>query len=191
MGGLGGRHRPDRVARSLGFLHLGVEGAVLDCCTDVEHADVDAFLGYLGVQGLRVVALGGLGGTGAASVVQYCAIVRKLGVGRVLDIFGSAQSVTFIWVDHERYLVTERRDELPDLAKWRDRVLVTVKGENGAVRCDTRPEQGPVSPRADWAHEKVGMMRLELRCGATPCGRIHDRGTYGGRLELRGVRRCL
>jgi len=44
------------------------------CClddTDVPSvADVDAFLGYLGVQGLQVVALGGLCGTGAAHVRQ-------------------------------------------------------------------------------------------------------------------------
>jgi len=39
--------------------------------TDVPSvADVDAFLGYLGVQGLQVVALGGLCGTGAAHVRQ-------------------------------------------------------------------------------------------------------------------------
>jgi hypothetical protein len=70
MFGVDGGHFPDRVARSLGLFHLGVEGTVLDGCTDVEHADVDAFPGYLGVQGLQVVALGGLGGTGAAHVRQ-------------------------------------------------------------------------------------------------------------------------
>src|SRR5271154_4857980 len=70
MFGVGGRHFPDRAARSFGLLHLGVEGTVLDGCTDVEHADVDAFLGYLGVQGVQVVALGGLCGTGAAHVRQ-------------------------------------------------------------------------------------------------------------------------
>src|SRR3984893_12383985 len=70
MFGVDGRHFPDRVARSVGLLHLSVEGTVLDGCTDVEHADVDAFLGYLGMQGLQVVALGGLCGTRAAHVRQ-------------------------------------------------------------------------------------------------------------------------
>lgn len=68
MGRVGGRLLRDWGTGSLGCLHLGVEGAVLDEGTDVEPADVDAFLGYLGVQRLKVVALGGLGEAGAAHV---------------------------------------------------------------------------------------------------------------------------
>src|SRR5678816_3633200 len=64
MGGIHSWHVPGRVARSFGFLHLCVKGTVLDGYTDVEHADVDSFLGYLGVQRLQVVALGRLGGSG-------------------------------------------------------------------------------------------------------------------------------
>src|SRR3984885_9273253 len=70
MFGVDRRHLPDRLARRSGLLHLGVEGTVPDGCADVEHADVDALLGYLGVQGLQVVALGGLCGTGTAHVRQ-------------------------------------------------------------------------------------------------------------------------
>ena len=70
MGGVDGRHFPDWLAPSLGGIPLGVEGTVLDGSTDVEHPDVDALLGDLGVQGLKVVALGRLGWTGAAHVQQ-------------------------------------------------------------------------------------------------------------------------
>ena len=42
-------HLPDRLSRGFGLLQLGVEGTVLDGCADVEHADVDAFVGHLGV----------------------------------------------------------------------------------------------------------------------------------------------
>jgi hypothetical protein len=62
----GAQHHLER----LRFFHLGVEVTVLDGCADVEHADVDVFLGYLGVQGLQVVALGGLRRAGAAHVRQ-------------------------------------------------------------------------------------------------------------------------
>jgi hypothetical protein len=34
-----------------------VEGAVLDGCTDVEHAEVDAFLCYLGMRGIAGYSL--------------------------------------------------------------------------------------------------------------------------------------
>jgi hypothetical protein len=64
--GVDGSHVPDRGASGLVLLHLGVEGAVLDGCTYIEHADVHACVSYLGMQGLQVVALGGLCGTGAA-----------------------------------------------------------------------------------------------------------------------------
>ena len=57
----------------------------------------------------------------------------QLGLGCVFDVFGSTQSVTLIRVDHERYPLTDRRNKLSDLAKWRDRVPVTVKGEDGTV----------------------------------------------------------
>src|SRR6202050_414760 len=46
----------------------GVEGAVLDDGTDIEHADVDPFASHLGMQGLQVVTLGGLRGAGTAHV---------------------------------------------------------------------------------------------------------------------------
>jgi hypothetical protein len=70
MFGVDDGHFPDRVARRLGLLQFGVEGAVPDSGADVEHADVDALAGDLGVQGLQVVALGGLRGAGAAHVGQ-------------------------------------------------------------------------------------------------------------------------
>jgi hypothetical protein len=92
----------------------------------------------------------------------------------MFDVVGSAQSVAFIRVDHEGYLLADRCYKLPDLAKWSDRIVDTVKCENGAVGSDARPEQGAVPPVADGTQEKVGMVRLEFRCGGTPCGRVDN-----------------
>jgi hypothetical protein len=62
----------------------------------------------------------------------------------MFDVFGSAQSVTLVWVDHERYPLTDSRSKLPDLAKWRDRVPFTVEGEDRTVGGDAGAEQGSV-----------------------------------------------
>jgi hypothetical protein len=66
--------------------------------------------------------------------------VRSLGVCRVFDVFGSAQFVTLIRVDHERYPLTDRRNKLSYLAKRRNRVPVTVKGEDGTMGSYTGAE---------------------------------------------------
>jgi hypothetical protein len=63
-------HLPHWLARGLGPLQFGVEGAVLDGRADVKHAYVDAPASDLGLQRLQVVALGGLCRTGAAHIRQ-------------------------------------------------------------------------------------------------------------------------
>jgi len=87
--GVDGGHPPDRVARGFGLLQLGVEAAVLNGCTDVEHADVDTFAGYLGVQGLQVVPLGGLRRTGPLMFGRPCTVLPRRGTP-----FGAGRAIS-------------------------------------------------------------------------------------------------
>jgi heat shock protein HtpX len=71
----------------------------------VDLAQLGALFGFGGSDedsgpGLLEIVLISLLGPLAAGL-QSCAIVRQLGIGRVFDVFGPAQSMTLVRVDHK------------------------------------------------------------------------------------------
>jgi hypothetical protein len=108
----------------------------------------------------------------------------------VFDVLGSAQAVALIRVDDERNPFTDCRYKLPpNLVSGVTVSWSPVEGKDGTVARYTGAEQGSVPPSAGWLQEKVGVMCLEPWCGSTPCSRINNGRTYGGRPELLGIRR--